>query len=256
MHKIARRCLAYGLAIPIIAGLCYAGFVYEVPEDPEHAMTQAEIKLRFAAKLASRGADGTAVPAREAMIQDAVRYIDAAERLAPPSARSTELRAYVDFLRGDVRAAAAGYARARDLAGPGDARAALALSQARVLMMDGQESAALVASEAVLACSDAGAEDLIGTGLLLETLRRDGMAATAYERASVSDPIGYYFSARLKAKGGEVDNALELLEFAVKDAGTRVQKLVQNEPATWQPCADTERFRRLFPEKEAAQPGR
>jgi hypothetical protein len=42
----------------------------------------------------------------------------------------------------------------------------------------------------------------------------------------------------------------------VTDAGTVVRRLVSDEPAPWRPCAGTERFRKLFPEMEAALPGR
>jgi hypothetical protein len=42
----------------------------------------------------------------------------------------------------------------------------------------------------------------------------------------------------------------------VQDAGTAVRQLVTSEPAAWGTCASTERFRKLFPEMEAAQPGR
>jgi tetratricopeptide (TPR) repeat protein len=290
MHPLHKRVLVYGCATPVVAALCYAGFMYEVPPDPEHFLAQAEIKLRFAAQLAPRHADGSEVPARQALIAEALTFVDRAEAIANATACSVEYRAYADYLRGDCRAAAATYARARTLSATPDARAELALSEGRMLAMAGDDTAALRALELAAAapCVAAAAgleraralhrlqqtdaavsaasrvlelpqidgQFLTETGLLLEDLDRAAAAATAFTRASAQYPLANYFGARLKARQGEADNALEMLECAVEKAGTAVRTLIKRDTAVWQPLASTTRFRKLFPEMEAAQPGR
>ncbi len=291
MHPLAKRCLVYGLATPVVASLCYGGFFYDVPHDPEHALTQAEIKLRFAAQIAARQTDGSEIAVRRTMIAEAIAFVDEAERLAPSSARALEYRAYAEYLRGDVQAAAAGYSRARTLAETAEERGGLALSEGRMLALAGDDAGALQALEvagslsakagpaasleksrilarqqrvteavatarATLEMTEITSEDLIETGLFLESQQRNDIAATAYARAAQGNPVAQYFTARLKAKDGQVDNALEMLEFAVRDTEATVRTLVKRDSATWQPCANTARFRKLFPEMDAAQPGR
>lgn len=291
MHSLAKRCLGYGLATPIVAALCYGGFFYEVPPDPEHFLTQAEIKLRFAARLPAHRRDGAEVPARASMIADALQFVDRAEQISASTARTVEYRAFADYLRGNAKAAAAGYSKARTLAESSEQRGELALCEARMLALAGDDQAALplldaaislcsraipsarlerarilqrqqhnddalAAARSVLDLEHATGDDLIETGQVLETLSRSDIASTAYCRAAEQTPIANYFAARLKVKAGEVDKALEMLERAQKDTGASVRALVEREPATWQSLAGTTRFRRLFPEMEAAQPGR
>lgn len=291
MSPTLRRFAIYGAAAPLVAGLCYFGFVYEVPPDPEHALLQAEVKLRFAARLPTHRADGSVVEARAAMIAEAVAFLDEAERLAPPSAATVEYRAYVDYLRGDNRAAAAGYSRASALAQDDEARDSLALSVARMLALAGDDAGALAqidahvpaASRVAAAASlerarilqrqgrvadatataralidnvSASGADLTGAGELLEICGDHVTAAAAYERAAPMYPLATYFTARLKAGAGDVDNALKMLERAVVDAGDMVRTLVERDVTMWQPCSTAERFQKLFPEMEAARPGR
>jgi len=292
MRAFARRCIGYGLAVPVAAGLCYAGFVWQPADDPEFAMTQAEIKLLFAAKLPPKRPDGSVVQEREAMIADAVRFIDEAERLASPTARTAEFRAYVEFLRGNAQAAAAGYARAVALATEPEERGDLVLSEARMRAIAGDDEGALallaehagellpatalaarlerarilirlgrqaegVAElDAVVATEGVAGEALLAAGQVFEQLGADASALAAYQRAASSVPFANYFAARLKARAGDVDNALGMLERAMTDAAPRVRSLVESEPQVWASCAATERFRKLFPEMEAARPGR
>jgi len=41
-----------------------------------------------------------------------------------------------------------------------------------------------------------------------------------------------------------------------KDSSQAVRNLVKQDATAWQVCASSERFKKLFPEKEAATPGR
>ena len=292
MSPLSRRIFGYGLATPIVAGLVYFGFVRELAPDPEHVILQAEIKLRFASRLPPQRDDGSVVVEREALIADAVRFIDEAERLAPPSATSVEYRAYADYLRGDARAAAAGYRRASALATDGGAKHELALSAARMLALSGDDAAALAAfmaqmptlpprlaaganlecarilerqgraqdavaaARTVLANETASAEDRVGAGEVLESSGDVAMAESVYQRALSEYPLANYFLGRLKARGGDVDNALKMLECALTDAGRTVRWLVKRDIVAWQPCAGSSRFQSLFPEMETARPGR
>ncbi|MEZ5963400.1 MAG: hypothetical protein R3F56_06085 [Planctomycetota bacterium] len=292
MSPLLRRILGYGLATPIAAGLIYVGFFREVPDDPQHALLQAEIKLRFASRMPPQRGDGSRVAEREELIADAVRYIDEAERLAAPTAMTVEYRAFVDYLQGDARAAAAGYSRAETLASDAEAKGQLALSAARMLALAGEDGRALAeldarmptlpshlasganvermrilarqgrgedaarAAQAVLDDVTAAGEDLVGVGEWFESRGDDDMAATAYERAMPSYPLANYFVARLKARGGDVDNAVKMLECALSGAGKAVRSLLNRDRDAWQACAGDQRFQSLFPEMEAARPGR
>lgn len=290
MHARNKRVIAYSTTAAVAAGLCYAGFVYEPAPDPANALLQAEIKLRFASRLPSANSDGKPVPAREAMIAEAVKYIDEAERIAPPSAVSLEYRGYVEWLRGDAKAAASCYSRARALAADATASSALVLAEARMRAMSGEEPAALrllqdelprmtgpTADRAVLdmarihirnerrdqglgmlrdLVSRADSDVLIEAGELFEDAGHAVDAEQAYVKCAASVSIANYFAARLKARKGDVDNALGLLESSEKDDSQSVRMLVRRDARDWRVCAETERFKKLFPEKEAAAPGR
>jgi len=292
MRPFLRRVIGYGSALPIAAVLAYYGFMHVVDPGADHAVLQAEIKLRYAALMPKARADRTPVAERAAMIDDALGFLDQAERLAPPTQTTVEYRAYAAYLQGDARAAAATYDRATGLATDPGSRAELALSAARMLVLAGDDAAALPRLEAVIgtgvpaAAAAAGlerarlllrqgrtdaamtaarvlatdasapAEVSVGAGEVLESGGDDATAASAYERVAPTYPLANYFVARLKARAGDVDNAVQMLERALSGSGNTVRLLVQRDAADWGPCRNDGRFQGLFPGLEAARPGR
>jgi tetratricopeptide (TPR) repeat protein len=290
MNSTTRRIIGYSGAASVAAALCYGGFFYQVPPDAADALLQAEVKLRFAARLPAKNREGQLVPERESMIAEAIRFIEEAERIAPPSAASLEYRGYVEYLRGDARSAAACYSRARQLASDAATSGPLVLAQARMLAMAGDETAALALLQAEAprlqgSAVDSGSLDIarlqvrngqrdaglarlreiaksgvgdvvVEAGQLLEQVGCEEDAEAAYRRVAAVVSLANYYVARLKARQGDVDNALGLLESLERDNSQAVRILLKQDAAAWQVCASSERFKKLFPEKEAATPGR
>jgi tetratricopeptide (TPR) repeat protein len=134
--------------------------------------------------------------------------------------------------------------------------AAANLERARIFYRRGSQAEALAAARAVLSNDAASGQDLVGAGEILEAGGDLATAMRAYQQAQPTYPIASYLAARLKVLGGDVDNALEMLERAVTDTGGAVRALVERDLALWQPCAGAERFQMLFPDLETARPGR
>lgn len=294
MHSnTIRRWFGYGIGAGVAVTLAWLGLNATLAPDADHYLLQAEIKLRYATCLPTTGESGEPVAARELLIRDAEDYLARAESLANDLPVAAEYRGYIHYLRGDARAAAASYRRAGQLL-PSDATEAqgeLRVNEARMLMLAGDDSAALAtlqahggvegharaaayletgrilkrlgrtadalaAARAAARAADSKDSTWIDASELLEALGDHATAASVYERMSASQPLANYLAGRLKARAGAFDIAVEMLERAVEGMGPEVHRLLERDAETWRHVATTDRFQDLFPKDASARPGR
>lgn len=292
-HDTLRRLLGYGLGACAAATLVWLGLNATLPPDADHYLLQAEIKLRYATCLPATREGGQPVAARERLIRDAEDYLTQAESLAKDLPVAAEYRGYIQYLRGDARAAAASYRRAGQLlaSDSSEAQGELRVNEARMLMLAGDDPAALAtlradggvvgharpaadlesarilkrlgrttdalaAARAAALAADCKDSTWIDAGELLETLGDHATAASVYERMSASQPLANYLAGRLKAQAGAFDIAVEMLERAVEGMGPEVHRLLERDAQVWRHVATTERFQNLFPKDASARPGR
>ncbi|MBM4060747.1 MAG: hypothetical protein FJ265_06595 [Planctomycetes bacterium] len=292
MNDVPKRALLYGGALVAAGGLIAALAARSTDADVATLLNSADVQLRFAYGMPAADKQGQELPARTQMIADAVRNLEAVERLQPGLAVTAEFRGFAHMLRGDCLAAASAYARARDCGDCGDEqRDVLAFNQARMLARAGRGEQALavfarhgaaidarwpnqraVEEAGILAGLGRGAEAerrledvlraepldpvaALRAGQQFAALGRLDRAESAFASAAATEPIADYHLGRLKLQQGQVDTAMELLERAAAARPAEVRRLVANEPDAWRAVATDARFQALTSSRPAA-PGR
>lgn len=287
MQDTKRRMVGYGVASAVVAGLIYGGFVYRVDADLGTQLSSARVQLGLAMSRAAGD------PAREALLARVEEIARTLEATRPGLFEALELRAYLAYARGDRDRAITLYGEL--LAHPGcleEYRSDMAFNRAGILEEAGRLEEALTclrqtrdrmsaddrtrsglrqarildrldrrpeARELLVGIvTDAATTPmrLLTAAQALERMQALSEAGQAYQRAAAAEPVANYYLARLKVQAGEFDTGLTLLERAVEDAGPRVRELVRGDEATWQPCAETERFKNVMDAAAAAPAGR
>lgn len=286
------RSLLYGASSLVLSGLVYAGFVWQPEVDVWTLLSSADVQVRMAYGMPSHDQAGRVLAAREELIAAAERNLEAVERQAPGMAIALEFQGFVRGLRGDPAGAAALYRRAsaaadatpeqrqvlvfneaRMLAQAGDTTAALAVfaaasgwlppelqaerqvEEAELLRRAGRLSEAETTLDSIAGNAVVAPTAWIEAGLVYERLQRTEMAERCYQRASGGAPMGNYHLARLKLRGGDADNALELLERAWNVVPAEVRRQIGDDRDAWQALAESARFQKLIGSWPAA-PGR
>lgn len=293
MNDTTRRLLGYGGAGVLVAALVWGGFVRKPDASPGTLLESARLHLQLAGGMPAKDRQGRPLAARVQLLDQGEDFLARFERSEPGAADGHLLRGYLNHLRGDHAAAAASYARARAAADvPPEAVPGIVLDEARALRLGGNPAACLDVlagqwaqlearnaqesrfekalalealgrrPEALASARDAAqcAEDpmrAIHCGQLLERLGDGDAAGAAYRRALPAKGVAHYFLARLKAKAGNFDSALQELELAVQADGSQTRRLLAEEAELWRPVADTDSFRTWVPSAApAADPGR
>jgi tetratricopeptide (TPR) repeat protein len=290
MEPFVRRALLYGGGTVLLLALVYGGFVYRADPDLGTLLSSIDVQLRLAAAMPATDRDGRPLAAREQLLQQADGHLVTARHLAPQSPIVAEFEGFLCNQRGDHRAAAAHYRRARTLPGcTPELRDTLIFNEARMLAAAGDAAAALAVFDANSSALQPVYQDQcriesasllhrvgrdteamqrlapvlrsdrpmawFGAGRVYAELGRVDEADTALERAAATVPIADYDRARLKLAGGDVDSALRLLERAHRAAPAEVGRLLREDATVWQGLATDARFVRLTA-PASATPGR
>jgi tetratricopeptide (TPR) repeat protein len=243
--------------------------------------------------LSLRASDGRG-SLRDELLDQAESYLDRAEAYDDKTAVGREVRAYITFVRGDYLLAARLYEEARSREGCSDEmRSDLVLNQARSLIkaerfpevialfeQDGQllisqneTQGAVLRARALLAVGDhkaarelareiessddKGANHIFAAGEIFEKVGDRASAEAAYSKALASNPLGNYFLARLKVRGGQLDRGIEMLGRALSDARLDTLQLLRNDRELWASHISEERLSDLMNASgKAATPGR
>ena len=290
MDANTKRCVAYPAAAAIIGGLLFLGFGYESEADYGMLVGSAGVQAELAAAFPG---DGDGAELRRELLSQAESYLARAAAVRPDGAAVLEIRARIAGIRGRMLEAARLYREARELPGcPADARGALALNEARALLLgldyeraiavlegfppsadqetksesrllharvlrrSGRTEEARRAAISIVGSSAPGDRSCVGAALILEDLADWRAAEDAYRKAHPQGPLRDYCLARLKIRAGEIDRALELLKRSVDGSGPMVRRLLRQDREIWAPCAGDERFRSLqAPSGEVLAPG-
>jgi hypothetical protein len=282
MDDFGKRCAGYGAAAAVASALVWAGWIRYQPPDIMTLLGSIDTQLRMAYAIPPVDKHGARLTARDAMVADAGRSIEAAARLEPNMAMVEEFRGFWHMLRDEPRQAAACYRKARGMEGcDADMADTLTFNEARMLKQAGDLPAALAVfaergpgiqakwhAERELEHADlllaAGRKDEAATHLLpLCTVGEDPMATVragellvkldraqdaeaAFRNVGETSPVGTYHLALLKLTQGQSDRSMELLERAHSAAPALVRKLVQQDRQTWAGLADDTRIKQLL----------
>lgn len=291
MHPTTKRMFLYGAAVAVLGGLGYAVATVDRSADAMTLLSSARTQLGLAYAIPAVDKQGKELPARDAMITEAIAALAQVESQSPGMACTAELRGFGHMLRTEYSEAAACYARAqvckdveaeqRDVlafnqarmlakAGRGEAALAVfrdhakaldarfgqqrAIEEAGILRGLGRTDEAVAVVEQAIATAGAGPVVWLQAGMELAQLGLDARAEAVFEHIVSAVPIADYHIGRLKLKAGAVDIALDCLERAAKAAPAEVRRLVHDEPDAWRALAQNARFEQIA--TPTATPGR
>ncbi|MCA8953056.1 MAG: tetratricopeptide repeat protein [Planctomycetes bacterium] len=292
MNETQKRLALYGATALVLGGIGVAAVVVETEADAVTLLSGVDVQLRLAYGIPAADKQGKPLPAREAMIDEAIQTLAVVERSSPGMAVASEFRGFAHMLRGEYGAAAECYARARGCSDCGDEqRDVLAFNQARMLRQagDGDAALAVFAQHAAALDSRFGAqrrleeaatlrelgrpEQALGkldevladsatepmarlqAGAELAELGRTERAEQVLTAVAPVSPVANYYLARLKLRAGNPDTAIEFLERALAAAPADTRRMIREESEAWQELSTNERFTGLT-SSVPASPGR
>jgi len=291
MRDTGKRLIGYGVSCTVLAGLVYGGFIRTADPDVGTLLGAAEVQLRLAMSYPAHDKNGAPMAAREGLLVEIERLVDAVDEIEPGLFETLELRAYLAYAHGDNDRSIALYRQLEAHPGCREAyRTNLAFNRAGLLEEAGRPEEALASlqrSQGRMAADDRVRSQLRQARILdrlgrrpeardllvgitraeattpmrllvaahtLEELGALEEADAAYLRASADEPLANYYLARLKVRSGQIDKGLTLLERAVEAAGPKVRDFVRDDEADWAPCAEIERFKNVMNAAAAAAP--
>ncbi len=295
MTSPLQRSLEYGASCAVLLGLCYFGFMFEAEPDFMTLMGAANSHAEQAEQTPQslQRPDGKG-PLKDQLLEQAEDYLNRAEAYDNQTALGSEVRAYITFLRGDYLEAARIYEQARSREGCSvemssdmllnQARALLEAEQfsqvlallerdaellnsqnetqgnilrAHALQASGKAGAARELAKVIVEADDKDVNSLIAAGEIFEKVDDLVSAEAAYNKALATNPLGNYFLARLKVKGGQLDRGIEMLGRALSGARLNTLQLLRNDRELWGSHITEERLSDLIGASgKAATPGR
>ncbi|MBK8976509.1 MAG: hypothetical protein IPM29_11380 [Planctomycetes bacterium] len=283
MNDAVSRTLLYGGGAVVVGGLCWLGFFREVDADYLTLLNSATVHAQLAATIPVATTDVSGRELRARLTAQAESLLVRAERQDPQASGVWQLRGWIAANDARYDDSASCYLRARDAmdVSPADRRRlsifaaqscsnagrfadALALVEegqaqrsgdellgadlfrARLLGRMEQTVDAIAVARGVSAAADDGSRVAQEAVSVLAALGDFAGAEAACAHAYPEQPVRDYHVASLKARSGESDNAVRLLESSLESGHPQVRSLLEQDQELWVAVAGESALQRLL----------